>query len=177
MGSPYIGEIRMFAGTFAPLGWAFCDGSTQSIAENSTLFNLIGTTYGGDGVNTFALPDLRSRTPIHFGPDGLGGNYVLGQPGGVENVMLASAQVGLHNHALNAVNTGVSTASPVGGLPGVSSSLQQSGTLQYGSPPATTNLMGASIGPSFGGQTHSNLQPYLAISFIISLFGIFPSQG
>jgi len=177
MGSPYVGEIRMFAGNFAPLGWAFCDGSVLSISGNEVLFNLIGTTYGGNGTTNFALPDLRSRTPIHFGPDGLGDNYVQGQPGGVENVTLTNAQVGAHNHTLSAVNSGASVPSPAGALPGLSFSQEQAGTLQYGSPPSTTNLTGASIGPSFGGQPHSNIQPYLAVTFIISLFGIFPSQS
>ena len=176
IGNPFIGEIRLFAGNFAPTDWAFCDGSVVGIAEFSALFNLIGTTYGGDGLNTFALPDLRSRTPIHFGAGGSGVNYVQGQSGGVESVTLTTGQVAAHNHELNAVNSGASAPSPAGALPGVSSS-QQSGTLQYAKPPATTNFTGASIGPSFGGQPHSNLQPYVTISFIISLFGIFPSQA
>ncbi len=176
MGSPFVGEIRMFAGNFAPANWAFCDGSLLSISNFDVLFNLIGTTYGGDGQNTFRLPDLRSRTPIHFGPDGAGDTYVQGQSGGVENVTLTAAQVGAHTHTLNAVNTGSSAASPAGALPGLSSSAQQ-GTLQYGVPPGTTNLTPSSIGLNTGGQPHTNVQPYLAITFIIALFGIFPSQN
>jgi microcystin-dependent protein len=178
MGSPFVGEIRMFAGNFAPLNWAFCDGSLLSISEFGVLFTLIGTTYGGNGQTTFALPDLRSRTPIHFGPDGAGNTYVQGQLGGVENVTLAAAQVGAHTHTLNAVNTGVSAPSPAGALPGLSSS-SQTGTMQYGTGASgLTTLTSASIGTNGpAGQSHSNIQPYLAITFIISLFGVFPSQN
>jgi microcystin-dependent protein len=177
MGSPFIGEIRLFAGNFAPQGWAFCNGALQSISENEALFNLIGTTYGGDGVNTFALPSLQSRVPVHMGTDSFGTTYVQGALGGVENVTLTTAQLGAHNHPLNAVNSGASVQSPAGALPGLSTS-SQAGTLQYGNGTATpTTLTPASIGLSGGGQPHTNIQPYLAISFIISLFGIFPSQN
>ena len=111
MSEPYIGEIRMFGGNFAPVGWRLCNGDLLSIAEFSTLFNLIGTTYGGDGISTFALPNLQSRVPIHVGADGQGNTYFVGQPGGVENVILAANQVGAHSHAVNAVNSGGSVSS------------------------------------------------------------------
>lgn len=178
MGQPYIGEIRLFAGNFAPANWAFCDGRLLSIAEFEPLFNLIGTTYGGDGQTTFALPNLLSRVPIHFGPDGSGDNYVLGMSGGVENVTLTSAQVGAHNHALRAVNSGASVASPANALPGLAAPSSGLTPSQYGTLTAQlTTLTSASIGPSAGGQPHSNIQPYLAISFIISLYGIYPTQN
>ncbi len=177
MGSPFIGEIRLFAGNFAPQGWAFCNGALQSISQNEALFNLIGTTYGGDGQTTFALPSLQSRVPLHMGGNSFGNNYIQGALGGAENVTLTSAQVGAHNHALNAVNTGSSVQPPTGALPGLSSS-SQTGTAQYGNGTATpTTLTPASIGATGGNQPHSNIQPYLAITYIISLFGIFPTQN
>ncbi len=176
MSEPFIGEIRLFAGNFAPVGWSFCNGALLSIAEYGALFNLIGTTYGGDGQNTFALPNLQSRVPIHMGA-GPGGPYVQGQVGGAESVTLTSAQVGAHTHTLNAVNSGASAQSPTGALPGLTSS-SQTGTALYGTGSSNlTTLTSASIGPSSGGQPHSNIQPYLAISFIIALFGVYPSQG
>jgi microcystin-dependent protein len=176
MGNPYVGEIRMFAGNFAPANWAFCNGALLSISENQTLFTLIGTTYGGDGQSTFALPNLQSRAPIHAGALS-GTNYVLGQTGGLENVTLATTQIPAHSHTLNAVSPGASVPSPANALPGVSSSTTQPGTLQYGTGAEPTTFVPATIGSAGGNQPHSNIQPYLAISFIISLFGIFPSQN
>jgi microcystin-dependent protein len=173
MSSPYIGEIRMFGGNFAPAGWAFCDGSLVAISENDTLFNLIGTTYGGDGQSTFALPDLRGRVPIHMGT-GAGSNFVLAQNGGVENVTLTTNQIPSHNHLLLATTSGAQL-SPAGAKPATVSSTQ-TGANAYG--PGTgslVNLLAASIQNTGGSQPHDNLQPYLGINFIISLFGIFPS--
>lgn len=177
MSDPYVGEIRMFAGTFAPMYWAFCDGSLISISQNDVLYNLIGTTYGGDGVNTFALPDLRSRVPLHIGADKFGQTFTEGMKGGVENVALQSNQVGAHNHLVNAATSGASSASPSGALPGVSTSTQQ-GTTQYGNGAANpTTLVASSVGLAGGSLPHSNLQPYLAVSFIIALNGIYPSPN
>jgi microcystin-dependent protein len=177
MGSPYIGEIRMFAGNFAPANWAFCNGALIAISQNEALFQLIGTTYGGDGQSTFALPNLQSRVPIHMGSNPVAGTYVLGALGGLENVTLTANQVGSHNHTLNAVGSGASVQSPTNALPGVSTS-SQAGTLQYGTGSGSlTTLAPASIGGNVGGQPHANIQPYLTISFIISLFGIFPTQN
>ncbi|MDE3177652.1 MAG: phage tail protein [Pseudomonadota bacterium] len=176
MGSPYVGEIRLFAGTFAPVGWAFCDGSAQSIAEYSVLYNLIGTTYGGDGVNTFNLPNLQSRVPIHQGSAPFG-SFVIGQSGGVETVTLNSTQVGSHSHALQAIAGGAASASPANAYPATTSSTQQ-GTALYGAGSGKpTTLSPQSVSSSAGGSPHSNLQPYLAVSYIISLFGIYPSQN
>ena len=177
MATPFIGEIRMFAGTFAPLDWAFCDGAAISIAENPILFQLIGTTYGGDGVNTYNLPDLRSRVPIHQGSAPFG-TFVIGQPGGVEQVALTSAQIGLHTHTLQAVSNGMSVASPAPNAFPAPLATNQTGAALYGTGNgAPTQLSPSAIGHSPGGQPHSNLQPYLAVNFIIALFGIFPSQG
>jgi len=177
VGQPYIGEIRMFAGNFAPLNWAFCNGALLAISEFQALYTLIGTTYGGDGQTTFALPNLQSRAPFHMGTDSFGNTYVQGMSGGVENLTLTAAQVGAHTHTLNAVSSGVSVQSPSNGLPGVSTS-SQTGTLQYGNgTTGPTKLTAASITVSTGGLPHENIQPYLAISFIISLFGVYPSQN
>jgi microcystin-dependent protein len=176
MGSPYVGEIRMFAGNFAPVNWALCNGALIAISQNETLFNLIGTTYGGDGQTTFALPNLQSRTPLHAGALS-GTNYVLGQIGGVEQVTLTTNQIPAHGHTVNAVSPGASVPAPAGALPGVSSSTTQAGTLQYGTGTDPTTLIQSTIGSSGGNQPHSNIQPYLAINFIISLYGIYPTQN
>ena len=175
MSGPYVGEIRIFGGNFAPVGWALCNGAQLSIGENETLFQLIGTTYGGDGVNTFNLPDLRSRTPIHMGTGG-GGTYVIGQPGGVEQVTLTTAQIPSHNHFANATTAGQTQVPAANTLPASSTPTGRNVYGPYGAAPAT--LAASTIPPSGGNnQPHSNIQPFLAINFIISLFGIFPSPN
>jgi microcystin-dependent protein len=167
MAQPYVGEIRMFAGNFAPAGWAFCDGELLPISEFETLFNLIGTTYGGDGENTFAMPDLRGRIPVHQG----GGN-VLAETGGVEEVTLTTAQIPAHTHALLAVSdVRGNQISPAGALPAQSYSV----TPYINDAPAGA-FNASAVGTVGLGQPHTNFQPYLCISFIIALFGIFPSQ-
>lgn len=168
MAQPYVGEIRMFAGNFAPAGWMFCEGQLLPISEYETLFNLIGTTYGGDGQSTFALPDLRGRVPIHFG-----NGFTLAETGGVEEVTLTISQIPAHTHALLGTANQGTQNQPLDQL------LAQSPTqnaFPYGTdnPPATLNA--ASISPVGGSQPHTNFQPYLCVDFIISLFGIFPSQ-
>ena len=165
MSSPFIGEIRMFAGNFAPVGWAFCDGSIIPISQNDTLFNLIGTTYGGDGVSTFALPDLRSRIPLHQGP-----GFALAQAGGAETVTLTLSQIPAHSHVPQAVIPSGSQAGP-GNAAWAQSALNQFST----NAPATA-MPPQAISPSGGSQPHDNMVPFLAINFILSLFGIFPSQ-
>jgi microcystin-dependent protein len=167
MAQPYVGEIRIFAGNFPPNGWMFCDGQLLPISENETLFNLIGTTYGGDGESTFALPDLRGRIPLHFG-----NGFALAETGGVETVTLTPQQIPVHSHPLLAtLNQGAQN-------PPAQQVLAQSPTqnaLPYGTdvPPATLNP--GSISPVGGSQPHENFQPYLCVNFILSLFGIFPS--
>jgi microcystin-dependent protein len=168
MSQPYVGEIRMFGGNFAPAGWMFCEGQLLPISEFETLFNLIGTTYGGDGQSTFALPDLRGRVPIH-----MGSGSIIGQPGGVENVTLTVNQIPSHGHGLLAT-TGGSVLAPSGALPATASG-GVSGLQTYGPPPSNTTLNARSIQNSGGSQPHSNFQPYLCVDFIISLFGVFPS--
>lgn len=165
MAQPYVGEVRMFGGSFAPAGWMFCSGQLLPISEYETLFNLIGTTYGGDGQSTFALPDLQGRVPVHQG-----NGVTLAETGGVETVTLTSAQLPSHSHALLASSTAGSAISPQGGVLG--GSFQLAPYLND----LPTTAMGGAVEPVGGSQPHDNFQPYLCVSFIISLFGIFPSQ-
>jgi microcystin-dependent protein len=174
MGQPYIGEIRIFGGNFPPAGWMFCDGALLPISEYDTLFNLIGTTYGGDGQSNFGLPDLRGRVPIHMGTGG-GSTYTLAQNGGVESVTLSTQQLPVHNHPPLATNTG-QQLSPSTTTYFASSTSSQTVTLIFGPGPAASNLSPASVLPfNGGGQPHDNRQPYECLNFIISLFGIYPS--
>ncbi|MGH9967467.1 MAG: phage tail protein [Pyrinomonadaceae bacterium] len=170
MSNPFVGEIRMFGGNFAPAGWAFCNGQLMAISENDTLFTLIGTTYGGDGQETFALPNLQSRIPIHAGTGSDGITYQLGEQAGVEQVTLTVQQIPIHSHPLLASNNTATVQTPGGNVPA------QGAGLIYTSASSPIDLNNQSIGPDGGSQPHENLQPYLCISFIISLFGIFPSQ-
>lgn len=166
MAQPYVGEIRMFAGNFAPAGWMFCEGQLLPISEYETLFNLIGTTYGGDGQSTFALPDLRGRVPLHFG-----NGFTLAETGGVEEVTLTVSQIPAHSHPFLASLDIASQRDPTGNV------LAQLNNAELYSPiPGSTPLSPAAMGSTGGSQPHSNFQPYLCVDFIISLFGIFPSQ-
>src|SRR5262249_4813658 len=167
MSGPFVGEIRMFAGNFAPAGWAFCNGALIPISENETLFNLIGTTYGGDGQNTFALPNLQSRLPIHVGP-----GFALGQSGGVETVTLTTSQIPAHSHVPQGFSTQGGQAGPLNGV------WANSSPATYFADTAPSLQMAASaIGSSGGSQPHDNMVPFLVINFILSLFGVFPSQS
>lgn len=169
MSSPFIGEIRMFAGNFAPVGWAFCNGALIPIAENDALFNLIGTTYGGDGQNTFALPDLQSRIPVHVGP-----GFALGQTGGVESVTLTTSQIPAHSHVPAAFNS-----PPPGNSNDPTNNVWASsttGSVYVSGTPANVAMSADAIAPTGGSQPHDNMVPFLVINFILSLFGIFPSQ-
>jgi microcystin-dependent protein len=164
---PYVGEIRLFAGNFNPAGWAFCNGQLLAISENETLFQLIGTTYGGDGQSTFALPDLRGRIPVHQG-----NGFTLAETGGVEEVTLTVSQIAGHSHVFLATANNASTASPTNNVPGVETVF---GVLAYGTDAPLTSLDSASVSAAGGSQPHTNFQPYLCINYILSLFGIFPS--
>ena len=175
MGQPYVGEIRMFAGNFAPNGWMFCEGQTLPISENEVLFQLIGTTYGGDGEETFNLPNLASRIPIHMGTGPDGTTYQIGEMAGTEQETLTTQQIPSHNHPLIA-STAASTLSPANALLTIPTSTQQ-GIRSYNSTVApTTPLNASTVQPTGGSQPHENTQPFLCINFIISLFGVFPSQ-
>jgi microcystin-dependent protein len=156
----------MFGGNFAPEGWNFCDGAVLEIAAYSTLYNLIGTTYGGNGTTTFALPDLRGRLPIHQGP-----GFVLGANGGVEQVTLTVLQIPAHTHAAGVQSAGGSSSSPAGAV------WADSNVDQYSNKNSNATMHSRAIGGTGGSQPHNNLMPYLCVNFIISLFGVFPSQG
>jgi microcystin-dependent protein len=166
MSSPYIGEIRIFAGNFAPAGWALCNGALMPIAENDALFALIGTTYGGDGQVTFALPNIQSRVPLHQGS-----GFVIGQVGGSEMVTLTSSQIPSHTHVplANAGGSGNPVNSPAGSV----WSGWTGGGYSAEAPSAPMNA--AAVGMNGGSQPHDNMMPFLAVNFIISLFGIFPT--
>ena len=178
MSSPYIGEIRMFGGNFAPAGWAFCDGQLLPISENDALFTLIGTAYGGDGQDNFALPNLQSRIPLHVGgttvtgPTGI--TYTLGEMAGVESVTLTTQQIPIHTHAMLGSTDLGTTNQPADNI--LASLTAAQGNLPYrvANPPVT--LDPSSVAPVGGSQPHENMQPFLVISFIISLFGVFPTQ-
>jgi microcystin-dependent protein len=165
MAQPYVGEIRMFAGNFAPAGWMFCEGQLLPISENETLFQLIGTTYGGDGQSTFALPDLRGRIPIHQG-----NGFILAETGGAEEITLTVNQIPAHTHPMLASTAPGTQNSPSNNVTAASPSV----TLYVGDVP-DANMNPVAVSPVGGSQPHTNFQPYLCIDFIISLFGIFPS--
>jgi microcystin-dependent protein len=166
MSQPYVGEIRMFAGNFAPAGWMFCSGQLLPISENETLFNLIGTTYGGDGQSTFALPDLQGRLPMHFG-----NGFTLAETGGVESVTLTTQQIPIHSHSVLGSTAAAGASSPGGNVLAASNTVSM---FKAAAPAAA--LAPQAIGSTGGSQPHDNFQPYLCVDFIISLFGIFPSQ-
>jgi microcystin-dependent protein len=165
MSQPFVGEIRMFAGNFAPVGWAFCDGRLLPISENETLFQLIGTTYGGDGQNTFALPDLRSRVPIHAAS-----GFALGQSGGAETVTLTVSQIPAHSHVPAANSNPGTQSSPSNGV------WAKSTRDQFSTNAPNENMSPDAVSPSGGSQPHDNMIPFAVVNFILSLFGVFPSQ-
>lgn len=165
MAQPYVGEIRMFAGNFAPAGWMFCEGQLLPISENETLFQLIGTTYGGDGQSTFALPDLRGRIPVHQG-----NGFILAETGGAEEITLTVNQVPAHSHPFLA-----STAIANQSAPGNNVVAQSAAADLYVEDVPDVSMAPQAIGAVGGSQPHTNFQPYLCVDFIISLFGIFPS--
>jgi microcystin-dependent protein len=165
MAQPYVGEIRMFAGNFAPAGWMFCEGQLLPISENETLFQLIGTTYGGDGESTFSLPDLRGRLPIHQG-----NGFILAETGGAEEITLTVQQLPIHTHPMLA-----SGAAGANNGPAANVTAQHPTMSLYTTAPGNAPLSPLVVGPVGGSQPHTNFQPYLCVDFIISLFGIFPS--
>lgn len=165
MAQPYVGEIRMFAGNFAPAGWMFCEGQLLPISEYETLFNLIGTTYGGDGQSTFALPDLQGRLPLHQG-----NGFTLAETGGAEEITLTVSQIPAHAHPLL-----VSSHVAVDPNPGDSVLADSPVNDAYSPDGSNVNMAPTSISSVGGSQPHTNFQPYLCVDFIISLFGIFPS--
>ena len=181
MSQPYVGEVRIFAGNFAPAGWMFCEGQLLPISEYETLFNLIGTTYGGDGVQTFGLPDLRGRIPIHQGQGNGLSPYVMGQITGTPSVTLIASQMPVHQHTVTAMQL------PSGGVvdrvavPTSSTYLSESqppnGVYDTASPAVNAPFSPKAISLNGGSQPHDNIQPYLALNFCIALFGVFPTQN
>src|SRR4051794_36100672 len=164
MAQPYVGELRMFAGNFAPAGWMFCEGQLLPISEYETLFNLVCTTYGGDGQSTFALPDLRGRLPLH-----MGGGFTLAETGGVETGTLSVSQTPAHSHPLVGSKNNGSQTGPSNNVLASSAVIKLYAVENADAPMAASSI--SSVG---GNQPHSNFQPYLCVDFIISLFGIFP---
>ena len=168
MAEPFLSEIRIMSFGFAPKGWALCNGQLLPINQNQALFSLLGTTYGGDGQSTFALPDLRGRLPLHQG-----NSFILAETGGVEQVTLTVAQIPAHTHPLLATGNFADKPSPQGN---VAAALGVPNVFAYGTDQPTTPVSPASVSSTGGSQPHTNFQPYLCVDFIISLFGIFPSQ-
>lgn len=170
MADPYLGEIRIFAGTFAPVGWNFCDGSVLPISEYDALFNLLGTTYGGDGQNDFALPNLQSRLPVHQGTASFGQTFTLGEAAGTEEETLTVAQMPGHTHPFLATTGLANQPTPGGNVPA------QSGTVQlWTQDDPLVQLASNAVLPDGGSQPHDNMHPFLCVNFIIALFGTFPS--
>jgi len=176
MSDCYVGEIRMFAGNFAPAGWAFCDGALLPISENATLFNLIGTTYGGDGQSTFALPDLRGRVPVHSGTHPSGRTVILAEQGGAESVTLTVQQLPSHSHSIVASSERGSAAFT--NTTGYPAATVNQGSEIYATSNGNAQPMAANAITATGGsQPHDNMAPYLGVNFIISLFGVFPTAS
>lgn len=171
MAQPYIGEIRMFAGNFAPAGWLFCDGQLLPIAENETLFQLIGTTYGGDGQETFGLPNLQSRIPMHMGAGRDGITHQLAEMSGTEQETLTTQTIPVHTHAFLASSNTAQNSNPTGQVVA-----QSAAVFMYIEDAASSPLAPQALSPVGGSQPHENVQPFLCINYIISQFGIFPSQ-
>jgi|ERR1041385_1890910 microcystin-dependent protein len=173
MSDPFIGEIRMFGGNFAPAGWMFCSGQLIPISENDAMFNLIGTTYGGDGQATFALPDLQGRVPVHQGS-----GFIIGQNGGSENVTLSTQQIPQHNHT--ALTTATAGTTNVPNNTAIFADTGTTGAITTYLPFANASqqpLLPSVLTNTGGSQPHDNMQPFLVVNFIISMFGIFPSQN
>jgi microcystin-dependent protein len=176
MSEPFLGEIRMFAGNFAPKGWAFCNGQVLSIAQNTALFSILGTTYGGNGQTTFALPELQGRVPMHWGQGPGLTPRTLGESSGSESVTLVSTQIPAHTHSLSASSTQGDQPSPDGNVPAVT--VDTNGQLLNGySAVENVRMANTSVGLYGGSQPHENMQPYQCVSFIIALEGIYPSRS
>jgi microcystin-dependent protein len=181
MADPFLGEIRLFGGNFAPRGWALCNGQLLSISQNSALFAILGTTYGGNGTTTFGLPNLQGQVPIHWGQAPSGTQYTIGETAGTENVTLIAGQMPSHNHLIGVSSAAGDVTSPVNAIAAqvntgnarnpITTAMGYTDTPQNGTMPANTVSM------TGGSQPHPNMQPYLCVTFIIALQGIFPSRN
>jgi len=170
MSEPFLAEVRMVGFNFAPRGWAFCDGQILPINQNQSLYSLLGTTYGGDGRTTFALPDLRGRTPIHVGNSNGGANHLLGQKSGEESVTLSANEMPQHDHVAQASDDNADSGDPTGRV------LARSTSPTY-HPPANLTALSPLAVSSSGNQAHDNMMPYLAVNFCIAILGLFPSRN
>jgi microcystin-dependent protein len=170
MAEPFLAEIKMFGSNFAPRGYAFCNGQILSIAQNTALFSLLGTTFGGNGQTTFALPNMQSRVPVHWGQGPGLPNRTLGEQGGEENHTLINSEMPAHNHLVNATNATATAVTPGGNLVAVSSKAYMSTNV------GNTVLNASTVSAAGGNQPHMNMQPYLGLTFIIALAGIYPSR-
>ncbi|HVH80612.1 MAG TPA: tail fiber protein [Stellaceae bacterium] len=179
MSDQFLGEVRSFGINFAPNGWAMCDGQIMAISQSSALFALLGTMYGGNGTTTFQLPNLQSRVPMHFGTSPAGNNYSQGEIGGAENVSLTINNLPMHSHAFIGSNTIANTTNPATGsaLAQIENNQGQTGAPYYAPDATTQSLNPGSIGPAGGNQPHTNIQPYLTITWCIALTGVFPARG
>ena len=177
MSDPYLGEIRMFAGTFAPRGWALCDGQLIGVSQNEALFSLLGTIYGGDGRSTFGLPDLRGRIPMHMGSGPGLSSRTQGASFGEEQVTLTTAQLPAHSHRIGAHNKGGNTNDPSGAKFASDGAGKIGMYKSYNAGSDTAVSMGGTILNTGGGQPHNNLPPFLCINFIIATVGLFPSRS
>lgn len=173
MSEPFVGEIRMFGGNFAPAGWAFCDGQLLLISDNDALFSLLGTIYGGNGTTTFALPDLRGRLPIHQGTGPGLSQRLIGSKGGSEEVTVTAAQLPVHTHPLQATESAAISQDPVGRAFAPTAGLVD---LYQEANDDPQNMAPEAISSTGGSRSHENIQPFLCINFIIALFGVYPSQ-
>lgn len=171
MSEPFLAEVRMVGFNFAPRGWAFCDGQILPINQNQSLYSLLGTTYGGDGRTSFALPDLRGRTPIHVGRSNGGDDHKLGSKGGQETVTLDAATMPQHDHVAQASTDENGTTTANGNV------LARALQALYANPPADTPIVGSTMANVGGGQSHDDMQPYLAVNYCIALQGLFPSRN
>ena len=171
MSEPFVGQITMFAGNFAPRGWAFCDGQLLDVSQNDALFSLFGTIYGGDGRTTFGLPDLRGRLPLHMGTGPGLSPRTIGAKSGSESVTVVTTQLPSHTHPLQGSTDSATTPDPSGNV------FARSSGDAYGSEFSASNMSPAALGSSGGSQAHSNMQPWLGINFIVALAGVFPSRS
>lgn len=174
MSSPFLAEIRMFAGNFAPVGWALCNGQLLSISQNAALFSLLGTTYGGNGTSNFALPNLQGLAPMHWGNGAGLSTRVIGETGGTNTVTLSASQVPSHSHAYNC---GSGSKGETNVIAGQVNCDEQSGTQAIYATSTDGSTMGAAMVQSPGAQPHQNQQPYVAVTFIIAMSGIFPARN
>jgi microcystin-dependent protein len=171
MSDQYVGEVRLVGFNFAPVDWLICNGQQLAISDNETLYNLIGTTYGGDGQSNFNLPNLQGSIPIHQGSNSFGTTYVIGQVGGVENVTIGASQYPNHTHTLMASNNNTGSSTATGNV-------VDSGLTAYTAAAPNSAMLAAQVGTNGGGsQPHNNLQPYLALNWIIALYGVYPTQN